>query len=133
MQQRMCSAYVRRRGIRRPLVIVEDDALDLTTLDLAPPGATALDIVVCTGPDGTEHCPLVVDGACPLGTPDVVVSNLSAANPWAHSVRAAWTEAGVPVVDVTDDERPITWPAHIGAAVRAGWPKVVVVDDDDEG
>ena len=122
MQQRTCNAYVRRRGARRPLVLVEDDALDLSTLDLSPPGASALDIVVCTGPDGSDRCPLVVDGYCPAGTPDVVVSNLSERNPWARSVRAAWVEAGVAVVPVEDDEGPLRWPAHVGAAIRYWWP-----------
>lgn len=119
MEQRTCNAYVRRPGVRRPLVLVEDDSLDLSVLDLTPPGATAFDIVVCTGPQGTEPCPLVVNGHCDVGVPDVVVSNLSDANPWACSVRAAWAEAGVPVVRVEDDEPPLAWPAHIGAAIRA--------------
>jgi hypothetical protein len=122
MEQRTCNAYVRRRGVPRPLVLVEDDTLDPATLDLSPPGAAALDIVVCTGPDGLEYCPLVADGFCPLGTPDVVVSNLSAANPWAASVQAAWAERGVPVVTASEDEPPLTWPAHVGAAIRDRWP-----------
>ena len=121
MQQRTCNAYFRRRDVRRPLVLVEDDALDLSTLDLSPPGAAAFDIVVCTGPAGDDRCPLVMDGYCPVGTPDVVVSNLSASNPWAPSVRAAWTEAGVPVVDADDSEPLLEWPAHVGAAIRDTW------------
>jgi len=120
MQQRTCNAYFRQRDGRRPLVLVEDDVIDLTTLDLSPPGAAALDIVVCTGPHADERCPLVVDGYCPVGTPDVVVSNLSTSNPWAGSVRAAWEDVGVPVVDL-HDAPPLVWPAHVGAAIRNRW------------
>lgn len=108
--------------MRRPLVVVEDDALDLSTLDLTPPGATALDIVVCNGPTGPECCPLVADGSCPLGAPDVVVANLSAAHPWAPSVRAAWAETGAPVV-TAEDTGPLVWPAHVGAAMIAIWQR----------
>lgn len=109
--------------MHRPLVLIEDDGLDVSTLDLSPPGATALDIVVCTGPDSSAWCPLVADGSCPVGTPDVVVSNLSPTNPWARSVRAAWAEAGVPVVTRRADEPPLVWPAHVGAAIGlAGRP-----------
>lgn len=107
--------------MRRPLVLVEDDSLDLATLDLSPRGSTALDIVVCNGPEGREYCPLVADGFCPVGTPDVVVANLSDANPWARSVRAAWAEAGVHVVNPTATT-PLVWPAHIGEAIRGCWP-----------
>jgi len=121
MEQRTCNAYVRHRGIRRPLVLVEDDALDLSTLDLSPPGASAFDIVVCSGPDGREYCPLVADGFCPVGTPNVVVSNLSEANPWARSVRAAWAETGVPVVTAADAGTKLEWPAHVGAAIQHCW------------
>lgn len=121
MEQRACNAYVRRDRRPRPLLLIEDDSLDPTTLDLSPPGSTAMDIVICTGPDGSEYCPLVADEYCPLGTPDVVVSNLSDANPWSASVRAAWRERGVPVVTPQEDEPPLVWPAHIGAAIRAHW------------
>ena len=115
MEQRHCNAYVRRGGGRRPFVLVEDEHLDLTTLDLCPPGSSAFDIVVCTGPGEGEECPLVMDGSCPSGRPDVVVHAFDADHPWSRSVRAAWAEAGVPVA--TADE-PLTWPAHVGAAVR---------------
>ena len=121
MEQRACNAYVRRNGRRRPLLLIEDDSLDPTTLDLSPPGSSAVDIVVCTGPERADYCPLVADGFCPVGSPDVVVSNLSEANPWSASVRAAWREAGVPLVTPKPDEPPLVWPAHIGAAIRDRW------------
>ena len=121
MEHRTCNAYVRRNRLRRPVLLVEDDTLDPTTLDLSPPGSSGIDIVVCTGPDGAEYCPLVADGYCPHGTPDVVVSNLSSANPWAVSVANAWREAGVPVVTASEDEPPLVWPAHVGAAIRDRW------------
>jgi hypothetical protein len=34
MEQRACHSYVRRIGGTRPVVLVEDDSLDLATLDL---------------------------------------------------------------------------------------------------
>ncbi|HEX4905082.1 MAG TPA: hypothetical protein VFU93_06505, partial [Acidimicrobiales bacterium] len=78
MEQRSCNAYVRRGPGRRPLVLIEDDTLDTDVLDPSPPGSSAFDIVICTGPHGTdEECPLVMDGCCPHGRPDVVVSALS--------------------------------------------------------
>jgi len=119
MQQRWCNAYVRRAHARRPLILVEDDHLDLTTLDLCPPGVDAFDVVVCSGPTGVaEECPLVVDGTCPAGRPDVVVSAFERDNPWAASVRAAWEQDGVPVAAVGLHEPPLVWPAHIGAGLR---------------
>ena len=118
MEQRTCNSYVRHPGLRRPLVLVEDDTIDLSTIDLSPPGCSALDIVICSGPDGREYCPFVADGYCPAGTPDVVVSTLSAGNPGACSVRDAWVEAGVPTVTVDVAGAPLVWPAHIGAAMQ---------------
>lgn len=124
MEQRSCNAYVRRGPGRRPLVLIEDDTLDTDVLDLSPPGSSAFDIVICTGPHGTdEECPLVMDGCCPHGRPDVVVSALSPENPWSHSVQAAWRLDQVPVARPTT---PLTWPEHIGAALRA-----MGADDDD--
>ena len=107
------------------MILVEDDALDTDVLDLSPPGSDVFDIVVCTGPrDAAEPCPLVMDGTCPAGRPDVVVSALSPDNPWSHSVQAAWRLDDVPVVQPTS---PLTWPAHIGAALRT----LGAADDDD--
>lgn len=117
MEQRACNAYVRPTDGRRPKILVEDDRLDLDVLDLCPPQAEAFDIVVCTGPHGAaEACPLVMVGHCPAGRPDVVVSALSPENPWSHSVQAAWRLDDVPVAHPT---RELTWPEHIGAALRA--------------
>jgi len=119
MQQRSCNGYLIRTTARRPRILVEDDSLDPTTLDLSPPGAGAFEIVTCGGPEDGEACPLVVDGTCPAGRPDVVVSAFGASNPWAASVRAAWARDGVPVAEVHPDELPLVWPAHLGAAQRA--------------
>jgi len=46
-----------------------------------------------------EFCPLVSDGVCPLGSFDVVVSDLD--GPWAEPVRRAWEQQPVPVARVT--------------------------------
>ena len=117
MQQRTCNAYFRRRDVRRPLVLVEDDALDLSTLDLSPPGAAAFDIVVCTGPrEERDLCPLVTNGTCPATErPDVVVTAMALDNPWRASVIAAWASEGVPVAVV---DRDVAWPTHLGHAMR---------------
>jgi hypothetical protein len=128
MEQRSCNAYVIRTPARRPRILVEDDSLDPSTLDLSPPGSSAFEILVCTGPDhAAEPCPLVLDGMCPLGRPDVVVSALGDGNPWQASVRAAWEHEGVRVAIVHPDESPLVWPAHVGAAIRALLPT------EDEG
>jgi hypothetical protein len=116
MEQRHCNAYVRNPGARRPLVLVEDPFLDPDVLDLSPPGCTAFDVVVCTGPTGSETCPLVLDGTCPVGAPDLVVSAFAADHPWAVPVRAAWEQLGVVVA--TPDQ-PILWPSHLGVAIAA--------------
>lgn len=131
MEQRSCNAYTSRTHGTRPRILVEDDSLDLTTLDLSPLCAGALDIVVCSGPQSDrDPCPLVVDGTCPAHErPDVVVSALREDNPWRASVSAAWAKEGVPVAIVHPDELPLVWPAHLGAAVRALLPSPV--DDDD--
>ena len=123
MEQRSCNAYVRRAPGRRPLVLIEDDSLDTDVLDLSPPGSGVFDIVICSGPDhAAEVCPLGMDGECPAGHPDVVVSALSPENPWSHSVEAAWRLDGVPVARPT---KQLAWPEHIGAALRA------LGEDDD--
>lgn len=41
-----------------------------------------------------------MDGRCPLGPCDIVVSSLE--GPWAPSMRAAWAETSTPMVDATD-------------------------------
>ena len=60
----------------RPLrVLIEDPAL--VADDLATPTA-AIDVTACSGPcDERELCPLVMDGRCPLGPCDIVVSALT--------------------------------------------------------
>src|SRR4051812_28088838 len=113
MQHRSCNTYVTHVRGARPRVLVEGDTLDLTTLELTPPGAGAFEIVVCSGPAGDrECCPLVVDGRCPVWErPDVVVSALSADNAWSAAVHAAWEREGVRVATIRDDEAPLVWPA----------------------
>jgi hypothetical protein len=105
----------------RPLrVLIEDPALIVD--DLATPTA-AIDVTVCCGPrDEREVCPLVMDGSCPLQPCDVVVSALN--GPWAPSVRAAWAQTSIPMVDATD--LTVTDPTkrlhhHIGAAIQRLW------------
>jgi hypothetical protein len=123
MEHRTCNTYVVRAGLgRRPRILVEDDTIDLDVLDLTPPGSSAFEVIVCVGPDGPESCPLVTDGVCPMGRPDVVVSSFSADNPWGRCVRAAWEADGVPVAHVGAGEGPLVWPAHLGAAVRTLYP-----------
>ena len=107
-------------GPLRPLrVLIEDSQLVTHRAD----AVTGMDITVCGGP-GSEHetCPLVMDGHCPLGPFDVVVSALD--GQWARSVSAAWAETPTPVIDARDfasvdpDERLAH---HLGAAVQALW------------
>lgn len=105
----------------RPLrVLIEDPALIVD--DLATPTA-AIDITACSGPcDEREVCPLVMDGSCPLGPCDVVVSALT--GPWARSVRAAWAETSTPVVDaigLTATDPAERLHHHIGAAIQRLW------------
>jgi hypothetical protein len=105
----------------RPLrILIEDPALIVD--DLVTPTA-AIDVTACSGPrDEREVCPLVVEGRCPLGPCDIVVSALD--GPWAASVRAAWAETSTPMVDAVD--LTATDPAerlhhHIGAAIQRLW------------
>ena len=63
-----------------------------------------------------------MDGTCPLGPCDIVVSALK--GPWAPSVRAAWAETSTPMVDATG--LTATDPTerlhhHIGAAIQRLW------------
>jgi hypothetical protein len=105
----------------RPLrVIIEDPALIVDDL-AAPTGA--IEVTACSGPrDEREVCPLVMDGTCPFGPCDIVVSALE--GPWAPSVRAAWAQTSTPIVDATD--LAATDPAQrlhhqIGAALQRLW------------
>jgi hypothetical protein len=98
-------------------VLIEDPALIVD--DLETPTA-AIDVTVCGGPrDEREVCPLVMDGTCPLGPCDIIVSALEGS--WAPSVRAAWAETSTPMVDARD--LAATDPTerlhhHIGAAIQ---------------
>jgi hypothetical protein len=101
----------------RPLrVLIEDPGLILD--ELATPTA-AIHVTACNGPrDERDVCPLVMDGTCPLGPCDIVVSALE--GPWAPSVCAAWAETSTPLVDASDLDA--TDPTerlrhHIGAAI----------------
>ena len=100
---------------RRPLVLVEDDGLDPHAIDMGVAAALGVDVVVCSGPAGCgDVCPLVMDGTCPAGRPDVVVTALS--SEWHTSVENAWRAEGVPVVRPPS---PLVWPEHLGAALTA--------------
>jgi hypothetical protein len=94
----------------RPLrVLIEDPALIVE--DLATPTA-AIEVTACSGPrDEHEVCPLVMDGTCPLGPCDIVVSALT--GPWATvSPRTAGVHSFVPAGHV--------WgPRHYSIAPRA--------------
>jgi hypothetical protein len=68
-------------------------------------------------------CPLVMDGTCPLGDFDAVVSALD--GPWASPIRRAWEQSTTRIVDASTCE--VTDPSarlahHIGAAMHALWP-----------
>lgn len=104
---------------RRLRILIEDP--QLLQADLPPPGP-ALDLTVCGGPCGDEVCPLVLDGACPLGPCDAVVTALDGV--WARSVQAAWERTATPVVDArelatTDAVERLTH--HVGAALQRLW------------
>jgi hypothetical protein len=98
----------------------QDPALIVDDL-VAPTGA--IEVTASSGPrDEREVCPLVMDGTCPLGPCDIVVSAL--VGPWAPSVRAAWAQTSTPIVDATDPAA--TDPAqrlhyHLGAALQRLW------------
>lgn len=105
---------------RRLRVLIEDPALIVE--DLATPTA-AIEVTACSGPrDEHEVCPLVMDGTCPLGPCDIVVSALT--GPWAPSVRAAWARTATPMVDATDlaaTDPTERFHHHIGAAIQRLW------------
>jgi hypothetical protein len=104
----------------RPLrILIEDPHVDLS--DGRQLGAWPFNVSVCAGPaSDTEECPLVMEGACPLGRFDVVVGALE--GPWARSVRAAWAETGTAYADgsgITADDPTDRVTYHIGAALQA--------------
>lgn len=104
--------------VRRARVLIEDPHLagdEVQHIDCGP-----VEVLVCSGPQARgEVCPLVADGACPLGSVDAVVSSLD--GPWAAPVAAAWAEAGVRVIDgLGSDEDPCDRVRHaVGAALAA--------------
>ena len=84
--------------VSRLRVLIEDAALSVD--NLATPTA-AIDVTACSGPrDERDVCPLVMEGTCPLGPCDIVLSALNGL--WAPSVRAAWAQTSTPMVDATD-------------------------------
>ena len=103
----------------RVRVLIEDAAIAADTCGLRD--VTWCDVMVCSGPI-TVHdaCPLVLEGRCPLGPVDVVVSAIE--GEWAPSIHAAWRETGTTVVDARTlavdppDERLAH---HLGAAITA--------------
>lgn len=108
---------------RRPRILVEDDGVAIPGSPAAAGGAVGADVILCRGPaDAGERCPLVTDGACPLGTPDVVVCALG--GPWRRSVESAWRAGGVHVVAVEPD-LPGGWAARLGAAVASAFASAV--------
>lgn len=82
----------------RVRILVETNIPGAAHFDGRTPFGT--DVDVCSGPL-TDHelCPLVSNGACPLGSFDVVVSDLD--GPWAEPVRRAWEQQAVPMAQVT--------------------------------
>lgn len=119
MQHRTTVPEAPRGPVRPVRVLIEDPVLLGRALD-APAG---FELVACAGPRDAEVCPLVVDGTCPLGPCDVVVTAL--AGPWARSVRAAWQEAGAVLVDTgglaaADPNARLNH--HVGAAIQRLWP-----------
>jgi hypothetical protein len=98
-------------------VLIEDPLL--AGEDLPVPRAP-VEVTVCSGPCAIdETCPLVMDGSCPHGPFDVVVSALG--GPWARSVCAAWGQTPTPVVDASDvrDTDPTQRLAHhLGVAFQ---------------
>jgi hypothetical protein len=119
MKQRTTVPEAPRAPIRPVRVLIEDPALLGSALDC--PGG--FELVACSGPEGVDVCPLVMDGTCPLGPCDVVVTTL--AGPWAGSVRAAWHEAGAVLVDAAElaaAEPNARLNHHVGAAIQRLWP-----------
>ena len=115
MYQRMTVTPATPFPLRPLRIVIEDPALLLA--DVHPAGA--FEITMCSGPCEGDVCPLVMDGSCPLGPCDLVVSALE--GPWAHSVHAAWEETGTPVVDargVTTEDPEARVAHHVGAALQ---------------
>lgn len=100
--------------VTRPVLLVEGDPADLTRLARRRIADAGFDLVMCSGPScPAEACPLVVDGSCPAGRPDVVVCDVQ--GEWRHSVEAAWRQDGVPVL-TRPEGRDLD---YAGAALKA--------------
>ena len=100
---------------RRPIMLIEDDSSDLSYIDKNSILAAGFDLVVCSGPASAhDECPLVMEGACPAGRPDVVVCDLH--GEWRRSVERAWCLEGVPVVTTAGGADA---GHHLGAALCA--------------
>lgn len=96
-------------------VLIEDPRLCGGDLPSPP---VPVELTVCSGPcDTDETCPLVMDGTCPHGPFDIVVSALE--GPWAPSVCAAWDQTATPLVDARqlDETDPALRLAHHLGAV----------------
>ena len=104
---------------RRPRVLIEDERL--ADLPLERAAAAGVDVRVCSGPQSErEACPLVTDGACPLGSFDAVVSALH--GPWAQPVRRAWSQQNTVMAKAQRDAElslQDQLDAHVGAALQA--------------
>ena len=105
--------------VRRVRVVIEDAALAESGFEARE--TAGMDITICSGPGSDrEVCPLVVDGACPVGSCDVVVSSLE--GPWAAPVAQAWRYEGVLVTRATPDASSAPaqrFDGFVGEAVRA--------------
>jgi hypothetical protein len=98
-------------------ILIEDATLANAQL---PPPPAPVELTICSGPsDGNETCPLVMDGTCPHGPFDIVVTALD--GPWAPSICAAWHQSPTPAVDARhlDEANPARRLAyHLGAAYQ---------------
>jgi hypothetical protein len=101
-------------GLRRLHVVVEGGDLDGAFVGPRTWPSLGADVTICSGPEpGHDSCPLVADGHCPAGRPDVVVHTMG--GDWSGAVSAAWRELGVQVVDAGD----VAWPTQVGLGVGA--------------
>ena len=97
MERASMQTVIDERVPRRPVMLIEDDSDDLSYIDKSSILAAGFDLVICSGPASAhDECPLVMEGSCPAGRPDVVVCDLH--GEWRRSVERAWCLEGVPVV-----------------------------------
>ena len=98
-----------------------NEAPALGRAGLARPG-TDVEVVVCDGPCVGEACPLLVDGTCPLGRFDAVVTALD--TPWGHAIARAWRTTGTPVIDARELDTPdaaARLARHLGTTAGGVW------------